>query len=154
MENLKEIRTSFNLTQQELAKKLMIEDGATIAQYEADTTPSMKVLIKMTEIYNLSLDFIVNNKNCVYPRNLKLLTLTKEFDNSAHFQSRSLVEASASVFLKENKTDEIKQDSFELELSPDFHSNLKNIRSLKNISQLELAKVLNGWEEQLLHNMK
>jgi len=143
MENLREIRASFNLTQEELAKKLLLVDRGTIALYESDVTPSMKVLIKLCEVYNLSLDFIVNGKNCVYPRDLKLLTLAKSFDDSAHSQSRSFVEASIDVFMKQKPEIEVKQDSIELELSLDFHSNLKSIRSLNNISQTELAKTLN-----------
>jgi transcriptional regulator with XRE-family HTH domain len=143
MENLKEIRTSFNLTQDELAKKIMIEDRATIAQYEAKMTPSMKVLIKLTEVFNLSLDFITTGKNCIYPRNLKLLGLAKSFDDSAQSQSRSLVEASIDVFLKQKPNIEIKQDLIDLDLKNDFHSNMKSIRSFKKISQLELAKILN-----------
>jgi len=142
MEFLKELRTSFNLTQDELAKKLMLEDGATIAQYETKINPSMKVLIRITEVFDLSLDFIVNNKSCIYPRNLKLLRLANSFDDSAHSQSRSLVEASIDVFMKQKPTNELKQDSIDLDLKNDFHSNLKSIRIFKGISQLELANSL------------
>jgi len=142
MENIRELRASFNLTQDELAKKLMLEDRATIAQYEAKMTPSMKVLARLTEVFGLSLDFIVNNKNCIYPRNLKLLGLAKKFDDSAQSQSRSLVEASIDVFMKQKPDIEIKQDSIDLVLTNDFHSNLKGIRTFKGISQLELANSL------------
>lgn len=142
MEFLREIRVSFNLTQDELAKKLLLEDRATIAQYEAKTTPPIKVLVKLTEVFNLTLDYIVNNKNCIYPRNLKLLTLAKSFDNTAHSQSRNLVESSVMAFLKESNEIETKQDSIEIELSNDFHSNIKSLRSHRGLSQLELGKAI------------
>jgi len=142
MENLKELRTFFNLTQDELSKKLMIEDRTLISQYETRATPSIKVIKQLSEIFELSMDFIVWNNNCKYPRNLKLLNLTKEFDSSAQYQSRSHVEASAQIFLKDKSSTEIKQDSIDFDLKDNFHSNLKEIRSFREKSQLELSKYL------------
>jgi transcriptional regulator with XRE-family HTH domain len=142
MENLKEIRNFFNLTQDELAKKLMIKDQALIAQYESKATPSMKVLKKISEVFNLSIDFIALSTNCNYARNLKLLTLAQRFDVSAPSQSRGHVETTAEIFLKEKNITEIKQDSFEEDLTDNFHKNLKILRSRKDKSQEELASLL------------
>jgi transcriptional regulator with XRE-family HTH domain len=142
MEYLKEIRNFFDLTQGELAKKLMIKDQAVIAQYESRATPSIKVLKKMADIFGLSIDFIVLNNNCTYARNLRLLTLAEKFDISAQSQSRSHVETSAEIFLKEKKIVEIKQDSLETELTDSFHGNLKSVRSLKAKSQEDVADFL------------
>jgi transcriptional regulator with XRE-family HTH domain len=141
MEFLKEIRSFFNLTQEELSKKLTVERGV-IAQYESSATPSIKVLKKMSEVFNLSIDFIVLNTNCNYTRNLKLLTLAQKFDGSAPSQSRGLVESSAEVFLKDKEILDIKQDSFEEDLTDNFHKNLKILRSRKDKSQEELADLL------------
>jgi putative transcriptional regulator len=143
MENLKEIRNFFNLTQDELAKKINIDDRSIIAQYESRATPSIKVLKKLSETFNLSVDFIILNINCYYARNLKLLILAQKFDGSAPSQSRGLVESSAEVFLKEKKTAEIKQDRFEECLADNFHKNLKILRSRKDLSQKELSVLLN-----------
>lgn len=142
MEFLREIRNFFNLTQDELAKKLMLEDRATIAQFESKLMPSVKVLRKMSDIFELSIDFIVLNKNCTYPRNIKLLSLANNFDSSAQSQARSHVETSAEIFLKEKKTIDIKQDKPELELTESFHQNLKTARSFKDKSQEETANYL------------
>ena len=142
MEFLKEIRMFFNLTQDELTKKLMIEDRTIVSQYETRATPSINILLKYSQAFDLTLDFILNNNNCVYPRNLKLLELSKRIDDTAQSQSRSLVEASVEVFIKEKNKADIKQDSIDLDLINDFHSNLKSIRSLKGISQLKLANSL------------
>lgn len=142
MENLKEIRVFFNLTQEELAKKLSIDDRSVIAQYEAKTTPSIKVLRKLSNTFDLTIDYIVLNSNCKYARNIRLLSLAQKFDGSAPSQSRALVESSAEVFLKVKELSEIKQDSLEETLTDNFHQNLKVVRSIKDKSQEELSILL------------
>lgn len=143
MEFLREIRTAFNLTQDEVTQKLMLNDKTIVYQYETRATPILSVLIKYSKAFSLSLDFIIVNHNCIYPRNLRLLELAMQIDNTAQYKSRSLVEALVDVFIKENGKIEIKQDPADLELSPDFHSNLKSLRSQNKISQSDLANVLN-----------
>lgn len=142
MENFfKELRTFFGLTQSELAKRLMLESGNSISNFEANSElPPLNALIKLSGIYGLSIDFLILNNSCNYPRNIKLLTLAKEFDSSAQYQSRSHVEASAQIFLKDKKNEEIKQDTLEMELNENFHSNLKEIRTFRQKSQLELSQ--------------
>lgn len=59
MNRIKILREEFNMTQQELADKL---DGAksTIAMYEkGDRKPSMEVLVKLSEIFNCSIDYLL-----------------------------------------------------------------------------------------------
>lgn len=59
MNRIKTIREELGLTQQELANKL---DGAksTVAMYENETRkPSMEVLIKLSEIFDCSIDYIL-----------------------------------------------------------------------------------------------
>lgn len=139
----KELRAFFGLTQDELAKKLMLESGTSISNYEANTIfPPLGILNKLSVLYGLSIDFIILNNDCNYPRNIKLLSLAKEFDSSAQYQSRSHVEASAQIFLKDKDNTEIKQDSIDLDLKDNFHFNLKEIRSFRDKSQLELSKNL------------
>jgi transcriptional regulator with XRE-family HTH domain len=144
MENFfKELRTFFGFTQDELAKKLSLESGKSISMFESNSSyPPLNSLIKLSGIYGLSIDFLILNNGCNYPRNIKLLSLAKEFDSSAQYQSRSHVEASAQVFLKDKNSEEIKQDSLEIELGYDFRSNLKTIRTFRQKSQLELAEYL------------
>jgi len=142
MKYLKEIRNFFNLTQAELSKKLLLEDQSIIAQYESKATPSIKVLKRMSEVFNLSIDFITLNSNCNYVRNLKLLNLAQNFDGSAPSQSRGLVEASAETFIKKKKLSEIKQDDFKEDLTDNFHKNFKVLRTRKDKSQEELSILL------------
>jgi transcriptional regulator with XRE-family HTH domain len=59
MNRIKNLREEFGMTQQELADKI---DGAksTIAMYEkGDRKPSLEVLIKLSEIFNCSIDYIL-----------------------------------------------------------------------------------------------
>lgn len=59
MNRIKLLREEFNMTQQELADKL---DGAksTVAMYEkGDRKPSLEVLVKLSEIFNCSIDYIL-----------------------------------------------------------------------------------------------
>lgn len=59
MNRIKNLREECRMTQQELADKI---DGAksTIAMYEkGDRKPSLEVLIKLSEIFNCSIDYIL-----------------------------------------------------------------------------------------------
>lgn len=59
MNRIKKLREEFQYTQQELADKI---NGAksTIAMYENETRkPSMEILIRLSEIFNCSIDYIL-----------------------------------------------------------------------------------------------
>lgn len=63
MNRIKSLREEFGYTQQELANKL---DGAksTIAMYENETRkPSLDILVKLSEIFNCSIDYILCKSN-------------------------------------------------------------------------------------------
>lgn len=67
MNRLKKLREEFHMTQQELADKL---SGAksTIAMYENETRkPSMEVLIKLSEIFNCSIDYLLGKSDVRTP---------------------------------------------------------------------------------------
>ena len=70
MNRIKLLREELNMTQQELADKL---DGAksTVAMYEkGDRKPSMEVLLKLSEIFDCSIDYILgksDNRNSDIP---------------------------------------------------------------------------------------
>ena len=70
MNRIKKMREEFHMTQQELAERL---NGAksTIAMYENETRkPSMEVLIKLSEIFNCSIDYLLGISDIKNP-NLK-----------------------------------------------------------------------------------
>lgn len=59
MNRIKFLRSEFQMTQQELADKLNLVKGS-IAMYENETRkPSLEVLIKLSEIFNCSIDYIL-----------------------------------------------------------------------------------------------
>lgn len=67
MNRIKKLREEFHMTQQELADKL---NGAksTIAMYENETRkPSMEVLIKLSEIFNCSIDYLLGKSDIKTP---------------------------------------------------------------------------------------
>ena len=71
MNRIKNLREELNMTQQELADKL---DGAksTVAMYEkGDRKPSLEVLVKLSEIFNCSIDYILCKSDI---RNLKSIS--------------------------------------------------------------------------------
>lgn len=82
MNNIKKLRNSFNYTQQELADKLELAKS-TIAMYEnGSRIPSVDVLTKLSNIFNVSTDYILGIPN--YPdietnlnKKLSILNLTK-----------------------------------------------------------------------------
>ncbi len=63
MKNLKEIRNSRLMTQQEVANKLNITQ-ATYSGYEAGKyQPSIDILIAMSKLFKVSIDYLVGNEN-------------------------------------------------------------------------------------------
>lgn len=67
MNRIKNLREELNMTQQELADKL---EGAksTIAMYEkGDRKPSLEVLVKLSEIFGCSIDYILCKSNIRNP---------------------------------------------------------------------------------------
>ena len=63
MNRIKSLREEFGFTQQDLANRL---DGAksTIAMYENETRkPSLEVLVKLSEIFNCSIDYLLGKSD-------------------------------------------------------------------------------------------
>lgn len=151
MENFKYFRNYFGLTQEQLANNLSL-DKNTVALYEAGkASPSIKVLIQLIDVYGISLDYFLTGSNCFYPKNLKLLLLAMKLDNVLHSEQRSNIESSAKSLLGNNFNVELqlKQDLINIELVNNFHKNLKEIRNLKKLKQLEISNKL-GFSKNLL----
>ena len=71
MNRIKFLREELHMTQQELADKL---DGAksTVAMYEkGDRKPSMEVLLKLSEIFDCSIDYILGKSDIRNPEEFK-----------------------------------------------------------------------------------
>lgn len=67
MNRIKLLRNEFNMTQQDLATKLNLVKGS-IAMYENETRkPSMEVLIRLSEIFNCSIDYLLGKSDIKNP---------------------------------------------------------------------------------------
>lgn len=109
MNRIKFLREELHMTQQELADKL---DGAksTVAMYEkGDRKPSMEVLLKLSEIFDCSIDYILGKSDIRNPENTDLDKLqiglsTKDYSNISDEQLKQ-IEDFAKFVLKDNKKD-------------------------------------------------
>lgn len=67
MNRIKLLREEFNYTQQDLASKLECSKSV-IGLYESETRkPSMEVLIKLSEIFNCSIDYLLGKSDVRNP---------------------------------------------------------------------------------------
>lgn len=102
MNRIKELREEYGFTQQELADKI---NGAksTIAMYEKeDRKPSLDVLIKLSEIFNCSIDYILCKSDI---RKIDA-EIKEEFNSAYHKEAEGLTEeeiAEAIKFYKQIK---------------------------------------------------
>lgn len=109
MNRIKILREELNMTQQELADKL---DGAksTVAMYEkGDRKPSMEVLLKLSEIFDCSIDYILGKSDIRNPEKTDLDKLqiglsAKDYTNISEEQLKQ-IEEFAKYVLKDNKKD-------------------------------------------------
>lgn len=56
-ENIRKLRKRMNITQEEISAKLDIK-RTTYARYETDTVPPASIIVKLSEIFNVSIDEI------------------------------------------------------------------------------------------------
>jgi transcriptional regulator with XRE-family HTH domain len=149
--NLRYFRSSFGLSQDQLAKALPLEYRAIVSYETGERIPPANILLCIAQFYGISLDFLALKDICTYPRNLKLLNLAKNLDNEAFSDSRSSIEGVIKTLLPKNKALEfnIKLDMLEIDFEPSFNGNLKNIRAFKKLTQSQLSETL-GISKDLL----
>lgn len=111
MNRIKKLREEFGYTQQDLANRLDASKGV-IGLYESETRkPSLEVLVKLSEIFNCSIDYILCKTDVRNPEqqedplglakigfNMKDYTPPTETQKE---QIKSLIE----VIMKDNKKD-------------------------------------------------
>lgn len=103
-------RIRLGLNQIELAKKLNLSSSASISQYESgDRIPSDDIKLKMCEIFNCSLDYLMGKSEKRNPEKADLDKLqiglsTKDYSNITDEQLKQ-IEDSAKFVLKDNKKD-------------------------------------------------
>lgn len=106
MNRIKVLREEFNLTQQDLANRLE-SSKSVIGLYESETRkPSLDVLVKLSEIFNCSIDYILGKSNIRNPEKLdkELLNigLSKKDYNPPTKEQQEKIEEFARFVLKDN----------------------------------------------------
>ena len=102
MNRIKLLREEFGYTQQDLANKLQCSKSV-IGLYENETRkPSLEVLIKLSEIFKCSIDYIL------YKSDIKIIPskLKKEFESTYSKEIEGLTEkeiSDALIFYKKIK---------------------------------------------------
>ena len=109
MNRIKMLREEFNFTQQDLANKLECSKSV-IGLYESETRkPSMEVLLKLSEIFDCSIDYILGKSDIRNPEKSDLDKLqiglsSKDYPNISDEQIKQ-IEDFAKFVLKDNKKD-------------------------------------------------
>lgn len=111
MNRIKKLREDFGYTQQELADKI---NGAksTIAMYENETRkPSLEILVKLSEIFNCSIDYILcksnfkNTEEQEDPLGLAKIGFNMKDYNPPTETQKEQIKGLLEVIMKDNKKD-------------------------------------------------
>jgi len=106
-------RTRLGLNQIDLAKKLNLSSSASISQYESgDRIPSDDIKLKMCEIFNCSLDYLMGKSDSKKTENvhddildLAKVGFTKENYNPPTEKQKEQIKTILETILKDNKKD-------------------------------------------------
>ncbi len=112
-------RTRLGLNQMELAKKMNLSSSASISQYESgDRVPSDDIKLKMCELFNCSLDYLMGKSDTRNPElnsedilDLAKVGFTKENYNPPTEKQKEQIRTIIETILQDNKKDNKKDDS-------------------------------------------
>lgn len=112
MNRIKMLREEFNFTQQDLANKLECSKSV-IGLYESETRkPSMEVLLKLSEIFDCSIDYILGKSDIRNPEKaqddplgLAKIGFSMDEYNPPTDTQREQIKGLLEVILKDNKKD-------------------------------------------------
>lgn len=73
MNRIKQLREENNITQEELANKLNLSSKGIVSMYEkGDRKPSLEVLVKLSEIFSCSIDYILGKSTIRNPKEIDI----------------------------------------------------------------------------------
>ncbi len=112
-------RTRLGLNQMELAKKMNLSSSASISQYESgDRVPSDDIKLKMCELFNCSLDYLMGKSDTRNPElnsedilDLAKVGFTKENYNPPTEKQKEQIKTIIETILQDNKKDNKKDGS-------------------------------------------
>ena len=111
MNRIKLLREELGMTQQDLANKL---DGAksSIAMYEkGDRKPSLEILVKLSEIFNCSIDYILGKSDIRNPEQqedplgLAKIGFNMKDYNPPSEKQKQQIKGLLEIIMKDNKKD-------------------------------------------------
>lgn len=110
-------RTRLGLNQIELAKKLNLSSSASISQYESgDRVPSDDIKLKMCELFNCSLDYLMGKSDTHNPEfnsedilDLAKVGFTKKNYNPPTEKQKEQIRTIIETILQDNKKDNKKR---------------------------------------------
>ena len=95
--NIKKLRKQLNYSQEQLGKLLNVSRN-TISQYESDDRePSFKLLFKMADIFNVSIDELLGRKEKTNITDIKLTDYQQEIYNLLPFLNQIQCQAIKSM---------------------------------------------------------
>ena len=128
---IKKIRNEHDLSQIELAEMLSISQ-ASIGHYEnGKRKPPIKILIKLSKIGNVSLDWIIKGKQSTPPTTLKSNTVNDSSNEYNTSEYEKLIE-----ILEKDK--QLKKLIFKLVL--DFNKSKEDLKNLNEYLYNEISK--------------
>ena len=112
MNRIKLLREEFNYTQQDLANKLQ-SSKSVIGLYESETRkPSLEILVKLSEIFNCSIDYILGKSDIRNPEKqeedplgLAKIGFSMEDYTPPSDTQREQIKGLLEVIMKDNKKD-------------------------------------------------
>ena len=149
--NLKKLREYKSITIEQLALETNIT-YRNVQNYEhKNIKPPLNNLIKLSDYFGVTIDFLILWDKTPFFHNLKLLELAKQIDEMKQLH-RFQIESMADSLLKGKNKVEIKQDNNNpAELINDFHSNLKTLREQKGVLQKDIADLLDTNKSMVTH---
>ena len=114
MNRIKLLREEKHITQEELAEKLDLSKGIISLYEKEERKPSLEVLLKLSEIFNCSIDYILCKSDIRNPETvdfdadkLRIGLSVKDYSNITDEQ-RKQIEEFAKYVLKDNLKDDKK----------------------------------------------
>ena len=107
MNRIKLLREEFKMSQKELASKLELSEGSISLYEKEERKPSYEVLLKLSDIFECSIDYIVGNSNDrngkqIDEKLLKIGLSLKDY-NPPTAEQKKQIEDFAKFVLKDNK---------------------------------------------------
>lgn len=72
MNRIKQLREDNQITQEELAKKLNLSKGIISLYEKEERKPSLEILVKLSEIFNCSIDYILCKSDIRMPEKVQI----------------------------------------------------------------------------------